>query len=173
MQSQEFHCQTLAEKLEINPKGQQANRIMPSLNPTNLLQNLKDKRELFGRVVQCRMGHSYTGEYQQSFLPLSPESNTCPCNNSTIESRNHILRDCPRYEQHQEILKSASKYIALLVVLGTKKSIEALTKFLMKSSAFSRIRVPLTAPQSPTLENKSQPDINAELNPVWVYDNGS
>jgi ribonuclease HI len=102
-----------------------ANRLKPSLNPTNHFIALKDKWEIFGRVLQCRTGHAFTGEFRQAFLPLSPEPNTCPCNNSTMETRNHILRDCPRYNEHRNILIKASKYISLPEVLGTKKGIEA------------------------------------------------
>ena len=90
-----------------------SNRIQPSLNPSKHFQDLKDKREVFGRVLQCRTGHAYTGEFHQTFIPLSPDPTSCPCDNETLESRNHILRDCPRYEQHRDILKKASKYLFL------------------------------------------------------------
>ena len=128
-----------------------ANRIAPSLNPTKHFLHLKDKREIFGRVIQCRTGHTYTGEFRQSFIPLSPEPSTCPCDNETTETRNHILRECPRYEQHRDILKKASRHLALPVLLGTHKGIAALAKFIQKSGAFSRTGEP-NNPQQPKLE---------------------
>ena len=50
-----------------------ANRFEPSLNPTKQFLNLKNNREVFGRLIQCRTGHAYTGEFRQTFLPLSPD----------------------------------------------------------------------------------------------------
>jgi ribonuclease HI len=149
-----------------------ANRIEPSLNPTKHFKNLKGKREVFGRVLQCRTGHAYTGEYRQSFLPLSPDPVTCPCDNDSTETRNHILTECPRYNQHREILRKASKYIALPVILGTDKGIKALGEFILKSGAFSRTGTHTIAAHPPTLNNEPIPDPNPDFNPVLVDDDG-
>lgn len=52
-----------------------ANRLPPSLKPRKhfALTN----RELYGRLVQCRTGHAFLGEYYQRFVPS--EDPTCPC----------------------------------------------------------------------------------------------
>jgi hypothetical protein len=149
-----------------------SNRLPPSLNPTKHFRHLKDSREVFGRVLQCRSGHAYTGEFRQSFLPLSPDPTACQCDNETLETRNHILIDCPRYEHHRKILKKASKYLFLPVILGTDKGIAALAKFIHKSGAFSRTGTPLTAPQPPSLINEPIPVINPPLDPTIVFDDG-
>ncbi|KAJ7780879.1 hypothetical protein B0H14DRAFT_2631047 [Mycena olivaceomarginata] len=44
-----------------------ANRFPPSLKPTAHFKSLK--REIFGRVTQCRTGHCFTGEYYSRFSP--------------------------------------------------------------------------------------------------------
>jgi len=149
-----------------------ANRLEPSLNPTKHFQNLKENREVFGRLVQCRTGHAYTGEFQQSFLPLSPDPTTCPCDNESPETRNHIIRDCPRYNQHRKILKKASKHIALPVILGSVKGIKALAEFIHKSGAFSRAGTHPRTAEPPTFANEPIPDPNQEIDPVLVDDDG-
>ena len=40
-----------------------ANRLKPSLNPSKHFVKLKDNRKVFGRVLQCRTGHAYLGEF--------------------------------------------------------------------------------------------------------------
>jgi ribonuclease HI len=149
-----------------------ANRIEPSLNPTKHFQHLKSKREVFGRVLQCRTGHAYTGEFRQTFIPLSPDPTSCPCDNETLETRTHILIDCPRYEPHRKILKKASRHLSLPVLLGTNKGIMALAKFIHKSGAFSRTGAPPTIPQPPSLDNEPIPIINPPVNPTIVFDDG-
>jgi hypothetical protein len=149
-----------------------SNRFQPSLNPTKHFLNLKDKREVFGPVLQCRTGHAYTGEFRQSFLPLSPDPTTCPCDNESLETRAHILIDCPRYDQHRYILKKASKHLALPVILGTDNGIAALAEFIRKSGAFSRSGNPLTSAQPPSLENEPIPVFNPDLNPTLIFDDG-
>ena len=145
-----------------------SNRIKPSLKPSPHFKELKNKREVFGRVLQCRTGHSYTGEFRQSFLPLSPDPTACPCDPETLETRSHILRECPRFEQHRHILKKVSRDIVLPDILGTKKGITALADFIYKSGAFSRTGTTPTPPQPPRFENEPEPD--AEDNPRLVHD---
>ena len=55
-----------------------ANRSLPSLRPAQHLLSLKSNRETFGRVLQGRTGHAYTGEFRQTFLtqPLTHATTT-------------------------------------------------------------------------------------------------
>src|SRR5262249_52994100 len=71
-----------------------ANRLPPSLKPTERLTDTK--REVFGRLTQCRTGHCFCGEYYDSFVPT--ETVSCPCG-ELFQTRDHILRDCPRYDE--------------------------------------------------------------------------
>ena len=149
-----------------------ANRTPPSLNPSKHFKHLKDKREIFGRVIQCRTGHAYTGEFRQSFLPLSPDPTACQCDEETLESRSHILLECPRYDQYRKILEKGARYLALPVLLGSDKGISALAKFIQKSGAFSRTGTPYTAPTAPSLNNEPIPIINPPMDPTFVLDDG-
>ena len=74
-----------------------ANRFPPSTRPTPRFLMLGDKREVFGRLTQCRTGHGYTGEFYRRFVPN--ESSDCPCG-EPLQTRKHIIRDCARYEAH-------------------------------------------------------------------------
>jgi ribonuclease HI len=137
-----------------------SNRFLPSLRPTPHLTQLKYNRELFGRLIQCRTGHGYTGEFRQTFLPHLNEPTSCPCDNVTHQTREHILRECERYSQHREVLKKVSNTISLPDVLGSREGIQALAEFLKKSGAFTQSGTPRQPPQPPTPED--EPDSDTE-----------
>ena len=103
---------------------------------------------------------------------MSPDPNTCPCDNTTLESRNHILTECPRYDQHRKILKKASRHLALPVILGTPKGISALAEFIQKSGAFSRTGTLPNIHQPPLLNNEPIPILNPAVDPDLVFDDG-
>ncbi|KAF5311071.1 hypothetical protein D9619_007654 [Psilocybe cf. subviscida] len=113
-----------------------ADRFQPSLKPTKRAKHLRNRREIFGRTVQARTGHAYTGEFRRRFLPTEPFR--CPCDNQTIETREHIITSCPRYEEHRNILRKVTPSIALSEIFGTQEGIEALAEFLELSGAFTR-----------------------------------
>jgi hypothetical protein len=133
-----------------------ANRFKPSLNPTPHFKSLKNSREVFGCVIQCRMGHSYTGDFRRSFIPLLQDPTTCPCDNQTLETREHILRECTRFSHHRDILEKASSTVALPEILGTKEGISALSDFLKKSTAFTRTGSIPTKTLPPTFDNEPE-----------------
>ena len=137
-----------------------SNRIKPFLNPTNHFLGLKGNLEAFGRLLQCRTGHAYTEEFRQSFIRLSADPTTCPCDGDILETRNHILRDCPRYHRHRKLLAKASRGLSLASLLGTKLGIAALSEFLIKSGAFSRTGTPVASPTIPLFESEPEPDMD-------------
>jgi hypothetical protein len=49
---------------------------------------LGDKREVFGRLLQCRTGHGYTGEFYSRFVP--DENVDCLCG-EPLQTREHII----------------------------------------------------------------------------------
>ncbi|KAF8828234.1 hypothetical protein HHX47_DHR4000457 [Lentinula edodes] len=110
-----------------------ANQLPPSLKPTKRLK--ETPREVFGRLTQCRTGHAFLGEYYAQFVP--GENINCPCGED-LQTREHILRACPRYDNFRHILRKASDDICLKEILGTEEGIEALTEFLEESGAFTK-----------------------------------
>ncbi|KZT64189.1 hypothetical protein DAEQUDRAFT_679008 [Daedalea quercina L-15889] len=114
-----------------------ANRLPPTDRPRKHFRELK--REVFGRVTQCRTGHGHFGEYYHHHVPTEPED--CPCG-APLQTRQHILRDCPRYEPHRDTLRTASEHIDLPTILGTENGIKALAKFIERSGAFTKTGEP-------------------------------
>jgi ribonuclease HI len=153
------------KKQPLNGRYAIANRFPPSLQPTPHFRELANDRELFGRVTQCRIGHAYTGEFRQTFLPHLDEPNTCPCDNETPQTRDHILRDCTKYEQHRNALRKVSGTVALPEILGTRKGIQALSAFLKKTGAFTRNGSPRQPPQTPALENEPETEPDPQHDP--------
>ncbi|TEB37162.1 hypothetical protein FA13DRAFT_1621763, partial [Coprinellus micaceus] len=97
----------------------------------------------YGRIVQTCTEHAYTGEFRRRFA--FDEPHMCPCDNTTLETREHILTQCPRFEQWRGGLRAISRDTVLSEILGTRKGIEALEVFLHHSKAFTRpldIRLP-------------------------------
>lgn len=131
-----------------------SNRIPPTIKPTKHFRDLRFNRELFGRLMQCRTGHGYIGEYYQQFH--INESIDCPCGEE-LQTREHILRECPRYEESREELRKVSRDIVLSDILGTMQGIKALTKFLGKSGAFSRSGEGRTPREAPVFEDEPEP----------------
>ncbi|KAL1667846.1 hypothetical protein GGF50DRAFT_111818 [Schizophyllum commune] len=117
-------------------------------------RDLCGDRELYGRVVQCRLGHGFFGEYYKDFVPS--ENIDCPCGES-LQTRSHILQECPIYEQHRHILRKVSEDVALAEILGTPKGIDALARFLKKSGAFTKTGHPRAEPRAPRWEDEPDP----------------
>ena len=112
---------------------------------------LGDKREVFGRLTQCWTGHGYTGEFYRRFVP--DESSDCPCG-KPLQTREHIIRDCARYEAHRDVLRKVSATLSLPEILGTRKGLEDLAAFLEKSGAFTKTGRPRIPARSPVIEDE-------------------
>ncbi|KAJ3850239.1 hypothetical protein EV368DRAFT_16294, partial [Lentinula lateritia] len=69
-----------------------------------------------------------------------------PCGEE-LQTCEHILRICHRYEDSRHILRKASH---LKDILGTKEGIEALTEFLDESGAFTKTGKQQKAQSEPT-----------------------
>lgn len=137
-----------------------ANRIPPSLNPTKHFIELKDQREVFGRLVQCRTGHAYTGEFRKQFFP--EKTTNCECGEDP-QTREHIIRECTRYEEQRAKLRAQNRELALPELLGTPKGIAALATFIRESGAFTFTGEKYTPKGPPSFfEEPEPPDIDSE-----------
>ena len=103
------------------------------------------RRSIYGRLIQCRAGHAFMGEYYNKHVPT--EDRTCPCGDP-LQSRDHILTACPTYENQRQALKDASEDLVTSDILGTKEGIEVLVQFLRATNAFKKHRPP-TPPKYP------------------------
>jgi hypothetical protein len=137
-----------------------SNRFPPSLNPTKQFIALKDQREVFGRLVQCRTGHAYTGEFRRQFFP--EKSTKCECGEDP-QTREHIIRECTRHENQRINLREQHRELALPELLGTHKGIAALADFLRDSGAFTFTGEKYTPKELPSFHDEPEPpDIDSE-----------
>jgi len=125
----------VAEWTQTAPTGRfaSANRLTPQTKPRQYFFDLP--REVYGRVLQCRTGHGFIGEYYSQFVPS--ESVDCPCG-APYQTRRHLLQACPRYDEHRHILQAVSDTIDIPTILGTAEGIAALACFLVKSGALTK-----------------------------------
>ncbi|KAF5374701.1 hypothetical protein D9615_009019 [Tricholomella constricta] len=137
-----------------------ANQFPPAWKPREHVRTTE--REVFSRITQCRTRHAFIGEYYSRFVPTEPVE--CPCG-ANIQTRQHVISECPRYEEHRHILTEDFPELDMQELLGTTKGIEALAKFLKKSGAFTKTGNPRNAPNQPTMED--EPEVEEEVEHWW------
>jgi hypothetical protein len=86
----------------------------------NLTKRFRDNpREVFGRLIQCRTAHAYTGEYRRRFH--LNDDHDCPCGEE-LQTRDHIIR---KFAGKRDALIRLSRDIFLPEILGTEEGIKA------------------------------------------------
>ena len=55
----------------------------------------KGESSHLSRIAHVLTNHAPTGEYRVRFFPNEPTA--CPCDEDTLQTRRHILTECPRY----------------------------------------------------------------------------
>jgi len=128
-----------------------ADVIPPSIAPNAIFRSTP--RELFGRVTQTVTGHGYTGEYYQRFVPT--ESPWCSCTDETtdptLQTRHHIICECPRYEPFRNILRKNHPNLhahnfSLRPLFDPRNGLHDLIRFMHKSGAFTKTGAPRPDP---------------------------
>jgi hypothetical protein len=123
-----------------------ADKMQPSVKGSFAFRHLD--RRILGLVTQTRTGHGYYGAYYREFN--IPEPHECPCG-AQLQTRSHILLDCPLYDQYRHLLAEAAPDWHLGTILGTRKGIMGLTRFLRRGSAFRKpLTIRPTSPQPPS-----------------------
>ena len=131
---------------------------------TNMLFK-STKRELSSRLTQVLTGHGYFGEYYAKMNIDKPTS--CPCDNSTFQTRDHLLRECPTYENTRDkILLPVFPHLAnprfSLGSLFRRDNHSLLLSWLEESGAFTKAGIPWdTTPWKPPWT-----DTDSNLNPL-------
>ncbi|KAG5720557.1 hypothetical protein E4T56_gene6078 [Termitomyces sp. T112] len=131
-----------------------ANRLEPRWKPREHVTHAP--REVFSRLTQCQTKHAFLGEYYAKFIPN--ESNRCTCED-IFQTREHVIKECPKHERHRDILREVDAQLELGILLGTKKGLEALAKFLAKTGAFTKtgeIRKQKQTPEEEDEENEEE-----------------
>ncbi|QRV95626.1 hypothetical protein RhiJN_23644 [Ceratobasidium sp. AG-Ba] len=111
-----------------------ADRVHPSCKPSKTLLNTP--RPIFSRLTQVLTGHAFIGEYYKRFVP--DENTFCHCG-EPLQTRQHILLDCPDYADfHHLFITDRGDMLSLPDILGTPKGIEKLIVFLERTKAFTK-----------------------------------
>ncbi|KAF8289634.1 hypothetical protein DL93DRAFT_2047752, partial [Clavulina sp. PMI_390] len=82
-----------------------------------------------------RTGHAHIGSYYSRFVPS--ESAECSCGHH-IQTREHILQDCPLYDRYRHILGEDEEDRAMEELLGTREGVARLAEFIEISGAFEK-----------------------------------
>ena len=110
---------------------------------------LSAPRPVYSRIVQMATGHGYFGEYFKRFVPSNPV--TCTCHEVSgappvIQTRDHILRSCPFFEQDRY---SLTRFFPRLTDpkwsfgnLFHHSKLPTLATWLAQTDAFSKAGVP-------------------------------
>ena len=110
-----------------------ANQFEPTRKPRPHFK--ETSRGVYGRLFQCRTGHGFMGEYYLRHRIDEPVE--CPCGED-FQTREHILFDCPRYDDHRHLLQVGDGEPTLQQVLGTNEGLKCLVEFLKASRAFTK-----------------------------------
>ena len=110
-----------------------ADRRAPS--PIQTTHFILINRKTFAKTIQCRTGHAFIGNYYKYFVPTEPTQ--CHCG-ARLQTRAHILKDCPKYDLFRDSLSNVSEELDLAIILGTKPGIAALSEFIETSGAFRK-----------------------------------
>ena len=125
----------------------------PSMSPDAAFETTP--REIFGRITQISSRHGYLGEYYLNFV--FSESPWCSCadevSNPTLQTREHILYDCPRYADHRYLINDRP----FKSLINPKEGLHDFIKFLKRSGAFTKMGLPLPDPP-PLPQKKKAPD---------------
>ncbi|CAK5262301.1 unnamed protein product [Mycena citricolor] len=113
--------------------------------------------------------HGYTGEFYRRFN--IPEDTDCPCGEA-LQTREHILRECPIYDNERPIIRATSANFGLTEMMGTKEGIVALAEFLQKSGAFTKSGRVWKDREIPILEDEPEPDISDDEEEDEASDHG-
>ncbi|KAG6881479.1 hypothetical protein C0993_001319 [Termitomyces sp. T159_Od127] len=100
---------------------------------------------------------TYTKGGVQQAHTMSNETriHRCICG-TQYQTREHVIKECPEYEDHRPILREADEQMELGVLLGTKEGLEAMAKFLTKTGAFTKTgkkRAPNAKPEEEDADN--------------------
>jgi HEAT repeat protein len=100
------------------------------------------------REALCRMCREAVCSSQSASTCIPSESPACPCG-EPMQSRSHVLADCERHDAARHHLLEASSDLSTASIIGTRKGLTALARFLKDSDAFVKTQPELLTPATP------------------------
>lgn len=108
----------------------------PSNRLAKFHREFTGERHIQTRIIQTMLGHGFRGDYYARFVPS--ESPACPCGTAPIQTRDHILSECPLYEHGRHHLRAVSPSLSTPIILGTHAGLKALSLFISTTNAFAK-----------------------------------
>ena len=78
------------------------------------LNTIDTSDSTYARATRLITNHASIGKYRARFLPN--EANSCACNNNQLETRHHVLRECPLYRRYNYVEYVLSKIVDFLQI---------------------------------------------------------
>jgi hypothetical protein len=113
-------------------------RAPPSttLAPFHRSDTANQSRDIHARIIHIIAGHGSFGDRNRRYVPT--ELTACLRNGITLQTHDHILVKCPLYDVQRHHLRNASHTLFTPFILGTRKGLTALAKFLKAAPAFEK-----------------------------------
>lgn len=89
---------------------------------------------------------------------MPSENVDCPCG-EPFQTREHIIRACPRCETQRDILQRVSRSVYMPDILDIKEGIAALSEFIGKTDAFTRSGETRNVQMVPEMDEEEEEEI--------------
>jgi ribonuclease HI len=94
------------------------------------------EKRTFALMVQAKSAHAAIGEYYAKMR--INEDRACSCGYAPLQTREHILWQCPRYATHRGVLTRAVSDMNTETLFATPRGRMALAKFIVRTGAFTK-----------------------------------
>jgi ribonuclease HI len=126
----------------------------PSLRLAPILRQTDIPRNVQTRIIHAITGHGHIGSYYSQIIPA--ESPACPCG-EPLQSRSHVISDCERHDDARHHLHEVSSDLSTAFIIGTRKGLSALSRFLKDSDAFKKTQSETQVQASPNRGHDDDP----------------
>ncbi|XP_045539744.1 uncharacterized protein LOC123722321 [Papilio machaon] len=122
--------QTWEARYQSAPQGSHTKTLLPTLDSVS---NLWAATKVSFQLTQFLTGHGYHKAYLYRFKIVDNE--TCPCDETTVQTLNHLIKECPRFHSrrldHEFLCGNLKLPPCTLTEIITKVSaIESFVKFI-------------------------------------------
>lgn len=129
-------CPSLLYSTAVSRLYQDVNPDPPALRPFPYITEGYSRRAT-SLLVQIHTGHCFSEEYSlRHRYGGGGDEVECACG-ALVQTRRHILRECPEYEEHRHLLRGFSAELDVQGLLSTSGGSKAVVTFAALTGAFS------------------------------------